>query len=471
MSWDLSARGQLKEGADQKEKSNPKKESPTRKSASDRKVLTVSDLNSQIKGQLESNFPRFWLKGELSNFTAHGSGHWYFSLKDNKSQISGVMFRGSNNRVKFKPKTGQEVIVFGRISVYEPRGNYQVYVEHMEPVGAGALQQAFEDLKRKLREEGLFDPKRKKPLPEHPKHIAIVTSPTGAAIRDMLNVLRRRYRSAVVTIIPTVVQGEAAAPHIVKALRAVDTLKNVDVVIVGRGGGSMEDLWCFNDERVARAIVDCKHPVISAVGHEIDFTISDFVADLRAPTPSAAAELVAANSEELLQKLKGLFKYLVQSMDRRLGEKKLELHQVSHRLVDPRRTLQDFIQRNDELFMRMQRVMHSQLRERKIKLEGLYRSMEHPRRQLMRAREQLTSIFQRLQGKVMERLSQQRQRLGQQSALLDSLSPLRVLDRGYALVQKQDEVVKSVKQIKAGDELKVRLAQGQLDVEVKSLKE
>ena len=257
--------------------------------SSEPSVLSVEQLNVYIKQLLEGQVGQVWVRGELSNFKAHTSGHFYFSLKDSKSQITAVMFRGHNARLKFKPTDGMEVIVRGRITVYEPRGNYQLMCEMMEPVGAGALQKAFEQLKMKLKAEGLFDAARKRPIPTFPRHIAIVTSPTGAAIRDIMNVLSRRAKSIQVTVVPTVVQGEAAAPQICEALAKAIKLRDVDAIIVGRGGGSIEDMWCFNDEKLARAIAASPIPIISAVGHEIDFTIADFVADLRAPTPSARA--------------------------------------------------------------------------------------------------------------------------------------------------------------------------------------
>lgn len=245
-------------------------------------VFSVEQLNRLIRQTIEGNINTIWVRGEISNFKPHSSGHFYFSLKDKQSQIKAVMFRGYNSRLKFKPKDGTEVIVRGKISVYEPRGDYQIICEMMEPVGAGALQKAFEDLKLKLKSEGLFDPAKKRPIPLLPRHVAIVTSPTGAAIQDMLNVLSRRNRSVRITLVPTIVQGEAAAPQICEAMKKAFLLPDLDAVIVGRGGGSIEDMWCFNDENLARIIASSPVPVISAVGHEIDFTIADFVADLRA---------------------------------------------------------------------------------------------------------------------------------------------------------------------------------------------
>src|SRR3984957_18663367 len=284
----------------------------------DPEIWSVSDVNKAVKATLESQYKLLWIKGEISNFKPHSSGHFYFSLKDSKAQISAVMFRGFNQGLKFRPQDGLEVIVRGKITVYEPRGNYQIFCELMEPMGAGALQLAFEQLKKKLQAEGLFEAARKRPLPRLPKHVAGVTSPTGAAIRDILNVLGRRFKGLRVTLIPAVVQGDAAPRSVVAAIELACRLPDVDVMIVGRGGGSIEDLWAFNDERVARAIAASRVPTISAVGHEIDFTIADFVADLRAPTPSAAAELVCRNAAEISDRIQMLSAHLLRNLKHRL---------------------------------------------------------------------------------------------------------------------------------------------------------
>lgn len=391
-------------------------------------VLSVHQLNLQIKGLIEGTTGTVWVQGEISNFKAHTSGHFYFSLKDKQSQISAVMFRGNNAKLKFRPEDGMEVLVRGRLSVYEPRGSYQIVCDLMEPVGAGALQKAFEQLKAKLKSEGLFDSARKRPIPHYPKHVAVVTSPTGAAIRDMMNVLRRRARGIQITVVPTVVQGAGAAEQIVKAMQKAWMIKDVDVIVVGRGGGSVEDMWCFNDETLARTIASSPVPVISAVGHEIDFTIADFVADLRAPTPSAAAELVAKSSEELMQKIGHFHRMLTLCKKRAIEQIKQKLKLLNNRLVDPQKKLQDLSQRNDEMLMRLERARQN--------------------------------LFDRKNQKLQHKM-----------AMLDSLSPLRVVDRGYALVTKADQVVKSVGQIKKGDTLNVRLSDGKVDVTVGNITE
>src|SRR5262245_16159440 len=327
---------------------------PQIQAKSEPQILSVSDVNRAVKNSLEGQFKLLWLKGEISNFKPHTSGHFYFSLKDSKAQISAVMFRGFNQTLKFRPRDGMEVLVRGKITVYEPRGNYQIFCEVMEPVGAGALQLAFEQLKKKLELEGLFDKARKRPIPAMPKHVAVVTSPTGAAIRDILNILGRRFKGLRVTVVPTVVQGDTAAPSIVRAIELAQRLDDIDVMIVGRGGGSIEDMWCFNDERVARAISSARVPVISAVGHEIDFTIADFVADLRAPTPSAAAELVCRNAQEICERIAMLDKRLAKSLGHSLQILKHKLVGSSKRLVDPKRRLQDLALRCDELSQRLE---------------------------------------------------------------------------------------------------------------------
>ena len=411
-------------------------------------VLSVSDLNKHIREILEGRFPLIWLRAEISNFKAHTSGHFYFSLKDSKAQISAVMFRGHNGNLRFRPEDGMEVLVRGKITVYEPRGNYQFFCEMMEPVGAGALQKAFEQLKSKLEKEGLFAQERKRPLPPHPRHIAIVTSPTGAAIRDMLNVLGRRFKGVHITVVPCKVQGDAAPGEIVEAIKLAQQLNDIDVMIVGRGGGSIEDLWAFNDERVARAIAAVRVPVISAVGHEIDFTIADFVADLRAPTPSAAAELVVANSADLVQRITGLSRSLMISFRQRLEGAKEQLQFMSHRLVDPQRMLQDAAIRCDELLQRLEFALRRSLETRKS---------------------DVLLPDTRLRSAVQTFLTARMQRLTKNMAVLDSLSPLKVLDRGFSMVVSDGKVVTDATELKAGDTVSVRMCKGSIEAEVKKV--
>lgn len=412
-------------------------------------ILTVGMLNKLIRRQLETEFSVLWLRGEISNFKAHPSGHFYFSLKDKDAQVSAVMFRGYNAQLRFKPEDGMEVIVRGKITVYEPRGNYQIMCETMEPVGAGALQKAFEQLKRKLQNEGLFDEARKRAIPHAPKHIAIVTSPSGAAIRDMLNVLSRRYKAARITLVPASVQGTRATAEIVNAIALVNQLPDVDVLIVGRGGGSIEDMWSFNEEAVARAIIGSRAPVISAVGHEIDFTIADFVADLRAPTPSAAAELVAKNAGELSAVIQRLERNLAVGFYSRVRHL-VERVRMSQRLLqDPRRKIEDAILRCDDLIERLER--------------SVFDSID-------RTRGTFEMLDERLTARLQRRLQAAKQKFVRAASLLDGLSPLRVLDRGYALVTFQGRAVTAADAVSIGDQVSIRLAQGELEATIKNKK-
>lgn len=389
------------------------------------KSFSVSSLNSYIRSLLEGELASFYVKGEISNFVAHSSGHYYFSLKDSKSQIKVVMFRGYNSKLKFKPKNGMEVLLKAKLSVYEPRGDYQLFCEHMEPQGAGALQLAFEQLKNKLRLEGLFLKENKKTLPTYPQHVVVITSPTGAALQDILNVLQRRARNIKVTLIPALVQGEKAPASLLKAFGQIAFLKNVDVIIMGRGGGSLEDLWAFNDETLARAVFASSVPVISAVGHEVDFSILDFVSDLRAPTPSVAAELVVKNSLELLEKINFLKLQLIKNIQLVLQSKKDNLLNIKTKLIDPRASLQKASLRCDEL---------------RYRLDMLIKNL----------------------------LEKQKQKINHFNSILDSLSPLKVVSRGYSLLTNtKGELIKKTTQIKKGELLSAQLSDGVMQVEVK----
>ncbi len=412
-------------------------------------VLTVEQLNHQIRQLIEGELPQVWVRGEISNFKAHSSGHFYFSLKDAKSQVKAVMFRGHNSRLKFKPHDGLDVLLRGRVTVYEPRGDYQIACDTMEPVGAGALQKAFEQLKAKLKAEGLFEENRKKAIPLLPQHVAIVTSPTGAAIQDMLNILSRRNKTVQITLIPTLVQGESAAPQIIQAMTMAFRLPNVDVIIIGRGGGSMEDLWCFNDEMLARTIAQSPIPVISAVGHEIDFTIADFVADLRAPTPSAAAELVVKSSHELVQKLSLLDRLLAGTIKKQLSTDFHRLMTLSARLVDPRRHLQDLIQKSDDLAQRLFQAVDRHMGKKQIEFKILHQRIPSPQK-----------FLERFHFRTSKAL-----------ALLDGLSPLQVIKRGYSLTAKDGRLIKDAGQVKIKDEISVYLTKGQITAQVLSLSE
>ena len=434
------------------------------------KVLSVSDLNKAIRGTLEGGYPLVWLRGEISNYKPHSSGHWYLSLKDSKAQISAVMFKGFNQGVRFRPTDGMEVIVRGKITVYEPRGNYQIFCELMEPVGAGAMQIAFEQLKAKLKAEGLFDPARKRPLPKYPRHVVVVTSPTGAAIRDILNVLHRRFRGLRITLIPAVVQGKQAADSVCEAIALANKLKDADVMIVGRGGGSIEDLWCFNEEKVARAIAASQIPTISAVGHEIDFTIADFVADLRAPTPSAAAELVIKSTAELHQRLNSLQAQMGQCMNHRLVVLTRQIANLQRHLIDPKRRLADLSQRCDELQSRFVLAISRDLERRAQGLEVLRHRLRSPGEHIEALRQQMGEYSLRLRSRMLLHLERCHAKFIQAAAILDNLSPLKVLDRGYAIATSKGEVVRDPARVRVGDELKVQVARGEIMTEVREIR-
>jgi exodeoxyribonuclease VII large subunit len=430
-------------------------------------ILSVEQLNKKIRGIIESQFFMVWVKGELSNFKAHSSGHFYFSLKDAQSQIKVVMFKGYNSKLKFKPQDGMEVLIRGKVTVYEPRGEYQIMCDTMEPVGAGALQKAFEQLKEKLKKEGLFEQSRKRLLPPHPKHVAIVTSPTGAAIQDILNILRRRARGLEITIIPSLVQGEAAAPNLREAFIKATEIPGIDVIIIGRGGGSMEDLWCFNDEQLVRLVATSPVPVISAVGHEVDFTICDFVADLRAPTPSAAAELVIKSADELIQRVKSLHKMLLISVDRVIKTGKQKFVGFAHRLIDPKRKIQDFNLKNDDLQNRLISASHRFIARKKDNLILALQRLGTPTSIVKNKASKLQMYDLKLRTQMDRFVELKRSRLFQKMAVLDSLSPLKVVDRGYSLVQTTDQqLVKSSNQLKVNDNIEIRFAKGKAIAQV-----
>ncbi len=432
-------------------------------------ILSVSDVNRAVKSSLEGQFRLLWVKGEISNFKPHTSGHFYFSLKDSKSQINAVMFRGFNQGLKFRPKDGMEVVVRGKISVYEPRGNYQIFCELMEPVGAGAMQLAFEQLKKKLELEGLFDKARKRPIPPMPRHVAVVTSPTGAAIRDILNILGRRFKGLRVTVVPTVVQGDSAAPQIVKAIELAQKMNDIDVMIVGRGGGSIEDMWCFNDERVARAIASARVPVISAVGHEIDFTIADFVADLRAPTPSAAAELVCRNAAEIGERIGVLDKRLAKSLNHTVQILKHRLVGFSKRLIDPKRRLQDLSMRADELSQRLEAAVARYISDRDQDVKLLRARLPSPEEFILRQRQEVDILRTRLEAHTLRALDMKQNKWARLSSLLDAVSPLKVVERGYSITRKNNQLIKSAADLAVGDKVEITFAKGRAEAKIEGV--
>jgi exodeoxyribonuclease VII large subunit len=436
----------------------------------DPKVLSVEQLNLQIKQLLEGQISSVWIRAEISNFKAHTSGHYYFSLKDDKSQISAVMFRGFNSKLRFKLSDGLEVLVKGRISVYEPRGSYQILCEAMEPVGAGALQRAFEELKSKLKSEGLFESARKRKIPNLPQKIVLVTSPTGAAVQDMKQIITRRAPYLEVILIPTLVQGEGAAEQITQAMKKAWQIKNVDVIIVGRGGGSIEDLWAFNDETLARTIAASPIPVISAVGHEIDFTIADFVADLRAPTPSAAAELVAKSAKDLIDRMVNLNRMLTLTFERKLKAWDQKIENLKLRLVDPKQKLQDLILRNDDLLNRLQVAIEKKIVNYQHKNEVLFQKLENPKNKIEKIKEEINYLHKSLVYQMQNQLQRKQKDVQSKMQLLDSFSPLKVVERGFVIVTKDSKVVKESTQLKENDRIEMRFSDQQMAVTVTDLK-
>jgi exodeoxyribonuclease VII large subunit len=438
-------------------------------------VYTVTQLTRQIRQLLEGALPNVAVEGEISNLKAAASGHLYFNLKDSGAQIRCVMFRGAAQSLRFAPEDGLHVVVMGRLSVYEVRGEYQIQALALEPKGTGALQLAFEQLKRKLEAEGLFAPERKRPLPFLPRRIGIVTSPKGAAIRDMLHVLERRFPTVPVLIYPATVQGTAAAGEIAAGIAALNRLaeaQHIDVIIVGRGGGSVEDLWAFNEEEVARAIFASGVPVISAVGHEVDFTIADFVADVRAPTPSAAAEIAVPNREDLIAGVQSLKEQLVHRAEDLLALTAERREHLRARLGTPEGILQQMVQRVDDLIDRMGQARGYGFQTARQRAEGAAQQLFslRPDRAIPLHRAGLSQLARSLGPALRRHLDRLREQAQSQMGLLDSLSPLTVLGRGYALVTDgTGKPLRTVRGVKPGDPLGVRVQDGQVETEVKTV--
>lgn len=449
------------------------------KSADPGRVLSVKDLNRYIRMKMEgdSRLSDVWIRGEISNFTHHSSGHMYFTLKDEGSRIRAIMFATHNQRLPFIPKEGSRVIARGNVSVYERDGQYQFYAVQMQPDGIGSLYLAYEQLKSKLEEEGLFAAERKRPLPRYPKTIGVITSPTGAAVRDIMITIRRRYPQVKAILYPVLVQGKGAAPSIVKAIRTMNDMAEADVLIVGRGGGSLEELWAFNEEIVARAIYQSDIPVISAVGHETDFTIADFVADLRAATPTAAAELAVPSSAELRGQLAQRQRQLNQGLQQRLKRSRERLFslQRSPVLVHPRRYMLQHAERLDMLSQRLQGNLKSRLflvRERQKSLhQGLIRY--NPRTQAEFAARRKDQANRQLMNAMQSIMKSKVSQLQTEMRHLDALSPLKIMSRGYSLVydEAEQKLVKSIEDVQLGDLVNVRVSDGQLQCQVWGMKE
>jgi len=433
-------------------------------------IYTVSALTREIRDRLETYFSLVWVSGEVSNLRQPVSGHYYFTLKDAGAQLRAVLFKGSHQHLRFKPQEGGQFLCRGRLTVYEPRGEYQVVVEYLEPLGLGALAQAFEALKTRLAAEGLFAPELKQPLPFLPRQIALVTSPTGAAVRDFLRLLRQRFPNMTVLIYPAKVQCVEAAAEIARALDDLGTYPGVEVIVLARGGGSLEDLWPFNEEVVARAMHRCPIPVVSAVGHEVDFTIADFVADRRAPTPSAAVELVVPDKAELLARLRRLEAALARALARRRDGARQHLELVSRRLPDLRRTLVDLRFRVDEqaevLRRRCRRAVLQQ--EQRLRLASSRLVLLSPRRASGSARQRLAQMAQMLGQGFLRGQADRRRHLEYGQGHLDKLNPLAILQRGYAVALQLPEatVIRDATLVPPGAAVRVRVARGRLDCEV-----
>ena len=434
---------------------------------SDRAIITVSELNRTTREVLERAFGAIWVEGELSNVSRPRSGHLYFSLKDGKAQVRCAMFKGRNRALAFEPSDGPQVLVRARVGFYEPRGEVQLVVESMEEAGAGALQRAFDELKRRLAAEGLFDQELKRPLPRLPNRVGVITSATGAALRDILTVLGRRFPAIEVILYPVPVQGNDAAPAITRMLELAGRRNEVDVLIVGRGGGSLEDLWAFNEEPVARAIRACPIPVVSAVGHETDITIADFVADHRAATPSAAAELVSPNGARWVEQIDGLERRLQATVARHLRWLTERRNTLYTRLRDPRRRLQEQAQRLDELEGRLRRGMQRHIETARNQWRANRARLSSPERRLHQSCRQLDATLQRLHRAMAQSMRDRQQLYTLARRRLDALSPERVLERGYAILENdQGRVIRQPAEAPAGSRLQARLGQGRLTLDV-----
>lgn len=438
-------------------------------------IYTVTRLTREIKNLLESQFPLVWVEGEISNFRMPSSGHFYFVLKDKKAQIRAVMFRHQNQLLRFSPEDGMAVICLGRLSLYEPRGEYQIILERLEPMGQGALQLAFEQLLKKLQEEGLFDESLKQPLPFLPRRVVVITSPTGAALRDFIHVMDRRYGAMDILIYPVRVQGAEAAGEIAEGLDRVNAEVDADVIVLTRGGGSLEDLWPFNEEVVARAIFRSRIPVLSAVGHEIDFTISDFVADKRAPTPSVAAEILSPLKTDLLAAIALHASLLDRMLTNRLGMMRERLENLALRVADPRRMISEGRLRVDDFQERLAFYQQSFLRAKEHSLERAVQTLhgQRPLEKIEWCGDRLIDTYRHLtflQDRLLERCRKDLQRLSER---LNGVNPLNVLERGYSITTRlpQNTILLRAGDVKSGDKVRVRLHRGTIRCAVERVEE
>jgi len=431
-----------------------------------REIYSVSQLASDVRQTLEQNFPLTWVEGEISNLATPASGHIYFSLKDSKAQVRCAMFKMRKRLLDFDPENGVQVLVRAKIGLYEARGDFQLIVEHMEEAGDGAMRREYEALKRRLRNEGLFESQHKQSIPKIPSQIGIITSPAGAAIHDMLTVLKRRFPSIPVFIYPVAVQGETAAKKISKAIKLANTRNECDVLIVSRGGGSLEDLWAFNDEHLAHTIFNSKIPIVSAVGHEVDFTIADFVADVRAPTPSAAAELLSPDRNEWLQRLNSLNRRLLASIQNQVRQNSQRIDWLRQRITSPQQRLKQTSQRIHELQQRMVRAQDSQYRYKNQQLQKLHSSLllHAPDKKIKFLQQQQILLQNQLQQKMKNILQQRNETFLLLCNTLDAVSPLATLGRGYSITRQLDtgELIRDAANIKKDIRIETRLEKGRL---------
>ena len=434
------------------------------------RVYSVSELNSEVRLLLEDHYPEVWLEGELSNFARPRSGHMYFTLKDERAQLRSAMFRGDNRLLEFTPENGLQVLVRGRLSLYRERGEYQLIVDYMEPAGAGALRRRFEQLRRKLSEEGLFDPIGKRDLPSFPHKIGVITSATGAAVRDVLKVLHRRFAGLPVIVYPTRVQGEGSAAEIAQTIEIAAARAECDVLLLVRGGGSLEDLWAFNEEVVARAIHASNIPVVSGIGHETDVTIADFVADVRAPTPSVAAEMASPDGIELSQSLHRIAERLSRRAYGQLVQERRALEQTFKRLRHPRQHLDMLAQRNDDALIRLTRGVEGRFPRERTQLRALDARLtaSGPRPRIDALHHRLSGWAETLGTHTRHRIEHRRTRLNGLLRALESVSPERTLERGYAIVRTEPEgaVLRAAVDTNPGAQVKARLAFGEIVCEV-----
>lgn len=438
-----------------------------------RDIYSISRLNTEAKALLEGSFPQLWVEGEISNFACPASGHWYFSLKDQRAQVRCAMFRNRNAHLGFVPKNGMQVLIRARISLYEARGEFQIIAEHMEESGDGALRRAFEELKKRLLQEGLFAAEHKQVLPAHIQTIGVITSPSGAAIKDILTTLKRRYPAANVIIYPVAVQGNESANQIATMIKTVDKRKECNVVLLARGGGSLEDLWSFNEEIVARAIFSCSLPIVAGIGHEVDFTIADMVADFRAPTPTAAAEMVSPDQYELKSRLHQSIVRLRNHINRTFVQHKQRTVWLSQRLQHPGRRVQELSQRLDEWQLRLSQAQSNYSRHMSMNVTFLKEKLKklHPMQAISMRKQRLEYLSHQLEQYTGQAFKAKQFRFTQAAKTLNAVSPLATLERGYAIVEDttNGNILRDARQTQIGDTVRATLHHGKIHCTVEDV--